>query len=340
MTRKDGLPKRVYEKHGAYYYLTRQNKWVWLSRVSSGLPSMLRALAALLQADVAGETMPALGTRWLNSKTEAGDWSEGTKADMERVVTIISHEFKAFRPRQVTTPVCAKFLARFLKKPRTYNLYRSVLKQMLSFAALEGLREGHNPVDDVPQRKLKKRIRIVTPAEIDVMVASFLKARRGGQQHVRTLGLLLKTGQRVSDVLKLRAQDCTDEGIEVDQGKTGAPLLVEWDDELRTLVDQCFEGRDRIGHLIVQSTGKRYTYSGVRSAWVRAMADAGIEDLHIHDLRGEAGARIADLAGPYAAQLLLGHESLAMTEGYIRGKTRRRATPAPLRKTSKSQASG
>jgi integrase len=168
------------------------------------------------------------------------------------------------------------------------------------------------------------------------MAKALMTQRRGGPAHVRMLGLCLKTGQRISDVLKCRAQDCTDEGIEFDQGKTGAPLLVEWDDELRALVDQCFEGRDRIGYLLVQSTGNPYRYSGVKSACQRAMAKSGVEDLHIHDLRGEAGARLADLLGPYAAQLLLGHGSIRMTEHYIAGKTRRRAKPAPMAKAQKA----
>jgi integrase len=276
--------------------------------------------------------MPGVVTRWTDGKKLAGEWSDKMATDMKRVGDLISSEFRMLRPAQVTTPLAARFLSRFLKKPRTYNVYRSALKQILSQAALEGLRDGHNPVDDVPQRKIKKRIRIVTPAEVDLMAESFMKAKRGGLAHVRTLGLLLKTGQRVSDVLKFSAQHCTDEGLEVDQGKTGAPLVIEWDDELRALVDACYQGRDKVGAMIVQSNGKRYTYSGVRSAWVRAMESASITDLHIHDLRGEAGVRVTDLLGPYAAQLLLGHSSIRMTEDYIRSKTRRRAKPAPLKK--------
>lgn len=335
MSKRNGLPKRVYPKNGAYYYVTTANKWIWLSRIDDGLPTMLRALAALLNSEVTGELMPALITRWLEAKETAGEWGDSQREDVTRAAKLIAEEFKVVHPGQVTAPLAARFLKRFLSKPRTYNLYRSILRQLMSHAALEGLREGHNPLDDVPQRKIKKRIRIVTPTEIDVMAETFMKARRGGPAHVRTLGLLLKTGQRVSDVLKFSAQHCTPEGLEVDQGKTGAPLLIEWDDELRALVDACYEGRDRVGAMIVQSTGKRYTYSGVRSAWVRAMERAGIEDLHIHDLRGEAGARLADMLGPYAAQLLLGHTSIAMTEGYIKQKTRRRATPAPLKKVTK-----
>lgn len=334
MTRKDGLPRRVYPKNGRYWYVAADKKWHALTRIDDGLPAMLRALAALLGTAASTDYMPGVTARWLDSKVSAGDWEASTQADMERVAKVIAHEFQAFRPDQVTTPVCAKFLKRWLQQPRTYNLYRSALKQILSAAALEGLRQGFNPVDDVPQRKIKKRIRIVTPAELQAMAAALKLAKRGGPAHVRMLLLCLKTGQRVGDVIGFRAQQCTDEGIEVDQDKTGAPLLIEWDAELRAIVDECFAGRDRIGHLLVQSTGAPYTYAGVRSAWVRAMEKAGIEDLHIHDLRGEAGASLAQWLGPYAAQLLLGHASIKMTEGYIAGKTRKRAKPAPLRKAT------
>lgn len=333
MTRKNGLPRRVYLKHGRYWHIDLSGKWHALTREADGLPAMYRALARLTDAEKASDRMPAVITRWLDAKTAAGDWSDGTKTDIERVAARISKQFIEFRPDQVKTPHCATYLKAFLAKPRTYNLHRSVLRQVLSAAALEGLREGYNPVDDVPQRKLRKRIRVVSAAELDAMAAALMQAQRGGPAHVRMLGLCLKTGQRIGDVLKFRAQDCTDDGLVVDQGKTDAPLIVEWDDELRELVDQCFEGRDRIGYLLVKSTGERYAYAGVRSAWVRAMARAGIEDLHIHDLRGEAGARLTDLVGPYAAQLLLGHTSIKMTEDYVRGKTRRRAQAAPLKRT-------
>lgn len=332
MTRKGGLPRRVYLRHGRFFYVDLAGKWHPLTRERDGLPAMYRALASLTDAERESDRMPAVITRWADSKKVAGDWSDGQAVDMERVAGRLSKAFIEFRPDQVTAPVVAKYLAKLLPTPRTYNLHRSVLRQVLSFAALEGLRDGHNPVDDVPQRKLKKRVRVVTPAELDAMARALMQATRGGPAHVRMLGLCIKTGQRISDVLKLRAQDCTDAGVIVDQGKTGEPLLIEWDAELTALVDQCFEGRDRLGYLLIQSTGKRYTYAGVRSAWVRAMERAGIEDLHIHDLRGEAGARIADTLGSYAAQTLLGHASVTMTEGYIKGKTRRRAVPAPLKK--------
>lgn len=334
MTRT-GLPKRVYLKHGRYWYVAPTGKWHGLTREREGLPAMYRALAALVDTERVSDLLPAVLARWADSKRAEGKWESSTERDMVRAIDYLSKRFAEFRPAQVTTPIVFEALKPWLGKARSFNRVRSVLKQAMSFAALEGLREGHNPVDDVPQRILKKRIRIVTPAELDAMAKALMQAKRGGPAHVRMLGLCIKTGQRIGDVLKFRAQDITDDGLLVTQGKTGEPLVIEWDAELRELVEACFVGRDKIGPLLVQSTGKAYRYAGVRSAWVRAMERAGIEDLHIHDLRGEAGARLADTLGSYAAQILLGHASVKMTEHYIRGKTRRRATPAPLTKASK-----
>lgn len=328
MTRKDGLPRRVYLKHGRYWHVGNDGKWRALTRERDGLPAMLRALANLHEGEVRGHLLPSVATRWQQSKERAGEWEASTRRNMERVLRHLSARFADFAPGQVTSPVVFQYLQPFLATPRTYNLHRSVLRQVLSFAALEGLRDGHNPVDDVPQRKLAKRRRIVTDAEVAKLKAALLQQKRGGPMHCVMVDLCMLTGQRIGDVLAMRWQDVTDDGVLVDQDKTGEPLLIEWTPALRAAVDACGHGRDRIGHLLVQSTGKPYRYSGVRSAWVRALKRSGIEDLTIHDLRGRAGADVTDQRGPYEAQKLLGHTSVTMTEGYVRGKTRRRARPS------------
>lgn len=325
MTRTDGLPRRVYARNGRYYYVTHVGKWLPLTRVDKGLPAMFRALAAVHDGEVHGDKLPAVITRWAQSKEAAGEWSASTQRNMDRVTREIAHRFADFTPGQVTTPVAHQYLQPLLDRPRTYNLHRSVLRQVLSFAALEGLRDGHNPVDDVPMRKMVARRRIVTDAEVAAIKLAALQATRGGQALVQMIDIAMLTGQRIGDVLRMRWQDVTADGVLVDQGKTGEPLLIEWTPPLRAAVESCATGRDRIGFLLVQSTGAPYRYAGIRSAWDRACARAGVEDLHIHDMRGRAGADRQDEDGPYAAQRLLGHASVTMTEGYTRGKTRRRA---------------
>lgn len=325
MTRNTGLPRRVYLRHGRYYFVDLDGRWRPLTREKHGLPAMLRALATLTDTEAASDRMPAVITRWYDEKMAAGDWCDGMQDNMQRIAARLSARFAQFTPADVTAPVCAEYLRAYLPKPRTYNMHRSVLRQVLSFAALEGLRAGYNPADDVPQRKLTQRSRIVTDAEIARIKAALMTAARGGPAHCLMIDLAMMTGQRIGDVIRMRWQDVLDDGIAVRQGKTGAQMLIEWSPPLKAAIDACAEGRDRIGYLLVQSTGKPYLYAGIRSAWDRACAKAGVEDLHIHDLRGRAGADRADEAGIEAAQQLLGHDGIRMTEGYVRGKRLRRA---------------
>lgn len=149
MIRKlSSLPRRVYEKHGAYYFVTIERKWIRLCAVADGLSAMYEALAATLKADNTHDSMPAVIGRWVDSKL--GEWADKTATDQERISKVMAEAFADLAPAQVTTPVCVAYLKTFAETPRTYNLHRTMLRQVLAFAALEGLREGYNPVDNVP----------------------------------------------------------------------------------------------------------------------------------------------------------------------------------------------
>lgn len=64
---------------------------------------------------------------------------------------------------------------------------------------------------------------------------------------------------------------------------------------------------------------------GIRSGWDRACERAGIEDLHIHDLRGRAGVdALGEDEDMRSAQRLLGHAGEGMTRHYVDGSTTRR----------------
>lgn len=324
MTRRD-LPRRVYLKHGAYYYVTPAAKWLRLSAEKDGLPAMYRALARLTDSEATSERMPAVISRWLEGKR--AEWSDKTATDQERIAAAMSSAFREFSPAQVTTPICFMYLRTFAATPRTYNLHRSMLRQVLAFAALEGLREGHNPIENVPTKTLKGRKRRVTDAEIEALKAAARQQSRNGEALVQMIDLALLTGQRISDLIKIRWQDVSDEGVRVVQGKTTEALLIEWSPALKAAIDACARG-DKIGHVLKTQSGRGYRYAGIRSAWVRACARAGITDLHIHDLRGRAGVDKRRAGGIEAAKELLGHRSMRMTEHYTDGKTERRVSPA------------
>lgn len=335
MIRKNsGLPPRVYLKHGGYYLVTLQNKWVRLCGERDGLPAMYRALAAFVDADATKDRMPAVIQRWYDSKVEAGDWStQKNRDDQKRIADQMAAEFDQIKPGQVTTPICATYLKAFTSQARTYNLHRTMLRQVLSFAALEGLRSGANPVDDVPRRKTQGRHRVVTDDEVKALKAAALLQPRNGRALAQMIELAMLTGQRIGDVIRLQWQDVTPAGLLFDQGKGQGrtKLLVKWSPALRAAIDACANG-ERLGHVLKSERGTGYTYGGIRSSWVRLCERAKVADLHIHDLRGRAGVdALLDEHGEEdmrAAQKLLGHKSEGMTRHYVEGKYHRRVKPS------------
>ncbi|MCE2659516.1 MAG: tyrosine-type recombinase/integrase [Rubrivivax sp.] len=324
MTRSD-MPRRVYLRHGSYYFVTLAGKWLKLSREREGLPVMYRALASLTEREARSDLMPAVIVRWLDSKRP--EWADKTAVDQERIATEMCEAFADFRPAVVTTPICAEYLRRYTATPRTHNLHRTMLRQVLAFAALEGLREGYNPIDNIPTKKMEGRRRVVTDAEVTAIKAAALQQARNGEALVQMIDLALLTGQRISDLIGLRWQDVTERGLNVQQGKTGVRLLIEWTPTLRAAIAACERG-DNIGHLLKTQSGRGYRYSGIRSAWVRACARAGVQDLNIHDLRGRAGVdAMGDDEDMRSAQRLLGHKGEAMTRHYVDGKYARKVKP-------------
>lgn len=329
MTRS-ALPRRVYEKHGSWYFVTPAAKWVKLCRVTAGLPAMYRALARLTDQEVHSGRMPAVISRWMESKR--AEWGDGHAENQDRAAKVMAAAFADFRPDDVLTPDCARYLARFATHPRTHNAHRTMLSQVLSFAAVEGLREGHNPVLNIAPKKLAQRRRIVTDSEVKALRAAALLQTRNGEALVQMIDLALLTGQRIGDLIRLRWQDVTPAGLLVNQGKSQGrvQLLIEWTPALRAAVQSCSRGAEKIGHLLKTQSGKGYTYAGIRSAWDRACERAGIDDLHIHDLRGRSGVDALQRAGQdiRAAQRLLGHSTESMTRQYVEGKFAKRVKPA------------
>jgi len=328
MVRKNGLPRRVYLRHSAYYYVDLLGKWHRLSAERDGLPSMYRALAQLQDAQT-GDRMPAIITDWLVTK-RAG-WSASQKRNIERVASEISAAFSAFRPGDVTTPDCAEYLGTLKDRPRTHNIHRDVLRQVLAYSAVRGLREGHNPIENITGLSTPGRRRVVMDAEIAAIRAAAVAGHQGedgGRGLLQMLDLALITGQRIGDLLGLRWQNVTDAGLMIEQGKTGARMLIEWTPALRAAVEACSDGATRIGHLLKTRTGGPYTYAGMRSAWVRVCKRAGIEDLNIHDLRGRAGVDALKAGDLESARALLGHQTQRMTAHYTHGKHVPKVRPA------------
>jgi integrase len=149
----------------------------------------------------------------------------------------MASSFRELQPAQVTTPVCAQYLKQFAATPRTHNTHPSILRQVLAFAALEGLREGYNPIDNIQTKRTPGRRRVVTDDEIESLKVAALQATRNGQALVQMIDLALITGQRISDVIAWQWDDVHEDGLRVAQAKTKERLLIAWTRPLRRVVE-------------------------------------------------------------------------------------------------------
>jgi integrase len=142
------------------------------------------------------------------------------------------------------------------------------------------------------------------------------------------------TGQRPSDVLKMRESDIVGGMLQIQQNKTGAKLRISIEGELSNLIERIKERKSqykiRSLHLIVNESGQKFTCFMLNSHFDKAREKAGIDkkDFQFRDLRAKAGTDKAESSGDIRqAQKQLGHKNAIMTERYVRDRKGNKVTP-------------
>lgn len=191
----------------------------------------------------------------------------------------------------------------------------ALLSHAFSRAAEWGLVQS-NPCREVKRNHEKPRDRYVTDEELE-------KFKEICPPWLKTyLSIKALTGLRQQDLLTLKWIDVTETHILVTPAKTKDStkkrLAIVLTPELSGLIaslpklgSTCFCTR----------LHKAYSTAGFGSMWRRRMAKhvlSGNERFHEHDIRGKVAT---DMADPVAAQRLLGHASIGMTEDYTKQRS-------------------
>lgn len=154
------------------------------------------------------------------------------------------------------------------------------------------------------------------------------------------LDLAYLTGQRPADTLAMRQTDISEGALTVQQGKTNKKLRIEIVGELATLLNRIEERKKTYKvhslSLVCTETGRALTEGSLRSRFEKARTAAAkanpqlaeaIKAFQFRDLRAKAGTDKADTDGMREAQMQLGHNSIKMTEHYVRGRLGQKVTP-------------
>lgn len=163
-----------------------------------------------------------------------------------------------------------------------------------------------NPMTGVRRpRKATRGFRAWSDAE----VAAYEAHWPHGSRERLALALLLYTGQRRSDVVRMGRQHIKDGSIRVVQQKTGADLWIPLHAALKAEIEAA--PKDHLCLLTTQY-GEPFSPAGFTNRFHQWAKDAGLSDCTPHGLRKTASVRLAD-AGCTPSQIMAitGHRNLS-----------------------------
>jgi integrase len=314
--KKQGLPPRVYQKHGAYYYVTPKHKWI---RLGATKQEMLAKYYELIDRPTKIYTMNDLINRYMQeiAPTKAPRTYKDNQQEAERLRAV----FKDMEPQDIAPVHIYQYLDERAKKARVRaNREKALLSSMFNFAIRWGVIKD-NPCRHVKRLTEKPRSRYIEDWEYK----AFYELATPIIQVAMDFAYL--TCQRVGDILEVQESDLSEEGITIIQNKSingksvPTKLLITWSDELRQCVNRAKQLRDiRSIYLFCRRDGKPYTYDGFSSMWQRIMDKAlerGLlqERFTFHDIRAKSYSDEQTIEGRRRA----GHKSLQMSGTYDRG---------------------
>ena len=208
-------------------------------------------------------------------------------------------------------------------KPFAQHNWLKALRGLMQFAATTGLRKD-DPTAGIKRAEAEKgSIHTWTEGEI----AQYLLRHPKGSRAWTALVLLLYTGQRGSDMVRMGPQQVQGDRIFVKQQKTGTEVLIPIHPVLRGVIDEALyhlpEGvaELRPQPFLQKEGGGAYTRRTSFTNQFRVWCDrAGLpKECSAHGLRKAMCRRLAQ-AGCSAMQIaaITGHKTLAEVERYVK----------------------
>ena len=190
-----------------------------------------------------------------------------------------------------------------------------VLSVILKQAEVYGYRaEGSNPCTGIKRYRRRGRERFLTNDEIGRLSKALDRHNDSHPLQASIIRLLLLTGCRKSEILTLRWTEYRDGNLHLSDSKTG-PRTVWLSSAARRILD----GLPRSGTWVFPSPRRNSHLSEgpLNVAWKRVQAEAGLEDVRLHDVR-HTYASVALAHGETILTIgkLLGHNDPATTLKY------------------------
>lgn len=274
--------KNVHQKSGRYYYVKKsagKTKWTALTRVEEGD----KALAAALRAVHSGppRNLSDLFDAFVKSPAFARYRDATQRSYRSALQGSLQGVFGAMQASELRRTHVAQYLQKRQNQGHgpAGNREIAALSSCLNWAEREGLADiRESPTHGVRRNSEKPKTRLVSVSDVeDALVCVPVQVR-----HMMRAAFL--TGLRQRDLINLRREDVTSDGIRVDQSKDGKHILVTWSAELRRLVDAAL-ARSTCSSVFTNSKGHPWTSWGFQTAYQR-----NHPGFTFHDLRASAAS--------------------------------------------------
>jgi integrase len=184
-----------------------------------------------------------------------------------------------------------------------------------------------NPVAAIKTKRLPGRKNIFITD--DVLEAVY---QAGSVALKEAMDLAYYLSQRPADVLKLTEDDVRNGFVEFNQNKTGRAMRISTSGDLEKLIERIKERKSKYAvrplQLLVDERGNPLTKAMLRSRFEAARDKVpGAEFFQFRDLRRKGATDLREQMGIEAAQALLGHSSVTMTEHYTAMAMKVRSIP-------------
>jgi integrase len=343
-----GLPDRVYAKHGAFYYVHRDNTW---ERLGTDLAEAKRKGNLYNDPDSSFGTMAYYLDSFVvhcEKRVAKHTLAERTYEDYKRNVEMLKPFFGKMTPPGVEPKHVAQYLDLGADNDRPVRANREKACLSACFTWLIRTGEGSvkvNPCSGVRRNKETPRERYVEHNEYQAVRKLAVRQVRG------LMDLIYRTLQRPEDIIqwtpanivfKQEPDGSSRRVIRNDQGKTGAIVDIAITPDIETIIrdlrmDSMPPNSDMT--LIHRMDGDPYTYDGLCAMLrryvnktpdnkQRKLKKVSIAGFGFYDLKAK-GATDMWLSGVPLEQIqvLCGHDSVTTTEIYV--KCRWRGTVEP-----------
>ncbi len=228
--------------------------------------------------------------------------------------------FGARRLDRITSAMVHRWFDRYsTTAPGGANECLKLVRQIFNHAVSCG-HITSNPARSVRPNRKRKLTRFLSSEEIGRLHRTLDRhdretpRRTSQRQQIDIIRLLLVTGCRKSEIVRLRRDEVCGDYLHLTDTKTG-PRTVFLNQEARTIIDR--NTSHESGFLFPSPRDPERPLSGGLSLWYAIRREAGIDDVRLHDLRHTYASHAVMQGTPLpVVSRLLGHAQPAMTMRY------------------------